>query len=94
MSYSLPFSNTEIVQKVVLEALRKIDKVIDEPEPAVEFLKMSDFSLDFVARAWVNSYTDAYSTKLKMTDEIYDALNKANIGIPFPTHTVYSKKAD
>ena len=87
-------SDTEIVQKVVLEALRKIDKVIDEPEPAVEFLKMSDFSLDFVARAWVNSYTDAYSTKLKMTDEIYDALNKANIGIPFPTHTVYSKKAD
>ncbi|HEB34281.1 MAG TPA: mechanosensitive ion channel, partial [Candidatus Aminicenantes bacterium] len=64
------------------------------PEPGVLFLEMSDFSLDFVARAWVESYTDAYSTKLKMTDEIYNALNKANIGIPFPTRTVYTKKTD
>jgi len=55
---------------------------------------MSDFSLDFVARAWVKSYTDAYRTQLKMTDEIYDALNKANIGIPFPTRTVFTKKID
>ena len=87
-------SNTEKVQKVVLEAIKKIETVIEEPEPAVQFLKMSDFSLDFVARAWVNSYTDAYSTQLKMTDEIYNALNKANIGIPFSTRTIYTKKTD
>lgn len=87
-------SEPKKVQKVVLEAIKKIDTVIEEPEPAVLFLKMSDFSLDFVARAWVKSYTDAYSTQLKMTDEIYNALNKANIGIPFPTRTVYTKKTD
>jgi small-conductance mechanosensitive channel len=87
-------SNTEKVQKVVLEAIKKIETVIEEPEPVVQFLKMSDFSLDFVARAWVNSYTDAYSTQIKMTDEIYNALNKANIGIPFPTQTIYTKKTD
>jgi MscS family membrane protein len=79
---------------VVLKAIKKIETVIEEPEPVVQFLKMSDFSLDFVARAWVKSYTEAYSTKLKMTDEIYNALNKANISIPFPTRTVYTKKTD
>jgi small-conductance mechanosensitive channel len=84
-------SDPEKVQKVVLEAIKKIDTVIEEPEPVVQFLNMSDFSLDFVARAWVEEYTQAYSTKLKMTDEIYEALNKAKIGIPFPTRTIYTK---
>lgn len=87
-------SDTEEVRKVVLEALRKIDTVLDDPEPVVQFLKMSDFSLDFVARAWVKSYTEAYSTWIKMTDEVYNALNRAKIGIPFPTRTVYTKALD
>jgi small-conductance mechanosensitive channel len=87
-------SDPEKVRQVVLEALKKIDAVIEDPEPAVQFLKMSDFSLDFVARAWVSSYTDAYKTQLKMTDEIYKALGKAKIGIPFPTRTIYTKEAD
>jgi small-conductance mechanosensitive channel len=87
-------SNPEKVRDVVLEAVKKIDEVLEEPEPVVQFLKMSDFSLDFIARAWVKEYTQAYSAKLKMTDEIYKALNKANIGIPFPTRTIYTKKIE
>lgn len=87
-------SDPEKVRNVVLETIKKIDTVIENPEPSVQFLNMSDFSLDFVARVWVQSYTDAYSTKLKVTDEIYNALNKAGIGIPFPTRTVYTKNMD
>ncbi len=82
------------VQQVVVEAIKKIEKVIDEPEPIVQFLKMSDFSLDFVARAWVASYADAYATQIEMTGVIYNALNQAKIGIPFPTRTVYTKVLD
>lgn len=87
-------SDPEKVRNVVLDAIKKIDTVIEEPAPVVQFLNMSDFSLDFVARVWVQSYTDAYSTKLKATDEIYNALNRAKIGIPFPTRTIYTKKTD
>lgn len=87
-------SDPEQVRNVVLDAIRKVDTVIEEPEPAVHFMNMSDFSLDFVARVWVLNYADAYSTKLMVTDEIYKALNKNKIGIPFPTHTVYMKKTD
>ena len=79
------------VRQVVLDAITAVDKVMDEPAPVVQFLNMSDFSLDFVARAWVSQYTDAYDTKLAMTDAIYNALNRAKIGIPFPTRTVYTK---
>lgn len=87
-------SDPDHVRNVVLDTVQKIDTVIAEPEPVVQFLNMSDFSLDFVARVWVQNYADAYSAKLKVTDEIYKALNKNKIGIPFPTHTVYMKKTD
>ncbi len=87
-------SDPEQVRNVVLDAIKKVDTVIEEPEPAVHFMNMSDFSLDFIARVWVQDYNDAYATKLKVTDEIYNALNKAGIGIPFPTRTVYTKKLD
>ena len=87
-------SDPEKVRSVVLDAVKKIDTVIERPAPVVQFLNMADSSLDFVARVWVQNYTDAYSTKLKVTDEIYNALNKANIGIPFPTHTVFTKNLD
>ncbi|MBD3413392.1 MAG: mechanosensitive ion channel [Candidatus Aminicenantes bacterium] len=87
-------SDTDKVREVVLNTLKSIDKVLDDPEPAVHFLKMSDFSLDFTARVWVEEYLDAYSMKLQVTDEIYKALNKQGINIPFPTHTVYTKKME
>jgi len=87
-------SDTEKVRQVVLEAIKNIDTVIEAPEPVVQFLNMSDSSLDFIARAWVKDYTEAYSTKLRMTDEIYIALNKAGIDIPFPTRTVYTKEIE
>jgi MscS family membrane protein len=87
-------SNTEQVRQVVNEAVKKIETVLEDPEPVVQFLKMSDFSLDFVAKAWVQNYTKAYNTKLEMTDIIYNALNEANIGIPFPTRTIFTKPFD
>jgi len=87
-------SDTDLVREVVLNTLKKMNNVLDDPEPAVHFLSMSDFSLDFIAKAWVLNYQDAYSMKLEMTDGIYKALNKQGISIPFPTHTVYTKKIE
>ncbi len=87
-------ADPEKVRQVVLEALKKIDGVLEVPEPAVQFVKMSDFSLDFIARVWVKDYTEAYDMKLKATDVVYNALNQAGIGIPFPTRTVYTKSID
>jgi small-conductance mechanosensitive channel len=87
-------SDTEKVRTVVLKAIKEIDMALEDPEPVVQFRNMSDFSLDFVARVWVQDYADAYIMKLEMTDKIYNALNQAHIGIPFPTRTIYTKTAD
>jgi MscS family membrane protein len=84
-------SDPEKVRQVVLKTVKQIEGVLEDPEPVVQFLNMSDYSLDFVARVWVKEYTDAYGMKLKATDSIYLALGRENIGIPFPTRTVYTK---
>jgi MscS family membrane protein len=85
-------SDTEKVRGVVLDAVKSTAGVLEKPEPVVQFLNMSDFSLDFVARAWVASYAEAFGMKVELTGVIYNTLRKAGIGIPFPTRTVYTKE--
>lgn len=85
-------SKVKEVQEVILKTLKGMKEILDEPSPEVHFLEMADFSLNFVARFWVDRWGDAYSKKLEATEKIYDALNKAKIEIAFPTRTVYVKK--
>jgi len=63
-----------------------------DPEPLVHFIEMGDSALTFEAKFWVERWDEAYGPKLEAIERIYDALNKANISIPFPTRTVYMKK--
>jgi MscS family membrane protein len=87
-------SDTDEVHRVILETIQGIEGVLENPAPVVHFLDMGDFSLDFIARVWVQNYTQAYSMQLKVRDEIHKALNRAGIGIPFPTRTVYTKSLE
>lgn len=80
------------VSEVLVKELSKMEGILDKPEPAVQFLNMGDFALEFKAFFWVDSWKDAYSKKLEATQIIYNTLNKKKIGIPFPTQTLYIKK--
>lgn len=82
----------EKVKKVVLPILKKIKGVSSEPYMDTVFTEMGDFALLFQARFWVDDYREAYNKKLEATEKIYDALNKAKIGIAFPTQTIHLKK--
>ncbi|MEW5897032.1 MAG: mechanosensitive ion channel family protein [Nanoarchaeota archaeon] len=82
------------VQKTVLNVIRKMENVLAEPKPVVQFLKMGSSSLDFAARFWVAKWDVAFDKKLEATEKIYNALNKAKIELAFPTQTVYVKKED
>ncbi len=81
------------VQKLIKEVIDKNPKVSKskDKETVVEFMSMGDFSLNFTAKFWCDEYNDVYPTERELTKEIYDALNKNKIEIPFPTHTVYMK---
>jgi MscS family membrane protein len=76
------------VKEVILKELKAMD-IMEDPEPLVHFVEMGDSALTFEAKFWVKRWDEAYGPKLEATERIYNALNKANIGIPFPTRTVY-----
>ncbi len=77
------------VRKVVLEEIHKIDKVLKDPAPTVDFTEMADSWLAFRATFWVAHYTERFSVRMKATALIYKALNKNKIGFAYPTQTVY-----
>ncbi len=85
-------TNPDKVKKVLVPALSAMKGILKDPAPAVEFTDMGDSSLNCVAKLWVPHYSEAYDKKLEATDLIYKELNKAKIGIPFPTRTIYMKK--
>jgi len=94
---NLPFSveygsDIDKVKKVVLDEIKKLKNVLKDPKPKIMFLEMGDFSLNFKVYFWVPSFKERFKTKEKANCLIYDALNKAKIGIPFPTRTIYMKK--
>ena len=79
------------VKKVVLSALKKMNDIYDQPYMDVIFVEMGDFGLSFQARFFVD-WSNAYNKWVEATQVIYQALEKAKIGIPFPTQTIYVKK--
>ncbi len=85
-------TNPDKVKKLLEPALAKMKGIQKEPVPLVEFIEMGESSLNCIAKFWVPDYTMAYDKKLEATDLIYKELNKAKIGIPFPTRTIYMKK--
>jgi len=85
-------SDTSKVKKVVLDEISKIPSVLKDPAPKVMMMEMSDFALKFKALFWVGNFDIKFETKSLATEEIYNALRKEGIGIPFPTRTVYLKE--
>ncbi len=87
-------SNVEEVKKIVLDSIKPIKNIIrtdKEKEPVVMLMEMGDFALKFKLFFWVSTFQERANIKEQATVLVYDALNKAKIGIPFPTRTVYIK---
>ena len=85
-------SDVDLVRKVVSQAIKSIEDIMDDPPVEVLFLSMEDFYLKFSARFWVADYNIAWDKQLEATDKIFKALKEAKIEIPYPTQTVHLKK--
>jgi MscS family membrane protein len=86
-------SDPEKVKKVVLKAIESIEKVSKNEDRSITiwFTGFGESSLDFKAMFWVDDLADKWAVHQEAMTKIYNALNKAKIGIPFPTRTVYMK---
>ncbi len=85
-------SDVDMVEEVVLKAVKSISEIAEEPAPSVVFTEMGDFSLNFQAKFWVPNYVNQYNKWVEATKVVYKSLNEAGINIPFPTHTIIIEK--
>jgi len=80
------------VKKIIGDILKKNKEVMGDPAPSVRFDNMGDSSINFKAFFWVEQVSERVRIKEGVICDIYDALNKAKIDIPFPTRTVFMHK--
>jgi len=85
-------SDVDKVKKIVVAELKKVENCAKEEEPIVRFMQMADSSLNFNAYFFVISFEHRADALDEANTRIYNALNKANIEIPFPQMDVHLKK--
>lgn len=79
--------NLKRAEKVIRDAITSDDRTHAEPEPFVQVNNLGGSSVDFTVRAW----TDAevyFQYQADMKRKVKEALDNADIDIPFPTRTL------
>ncbi len=82
-------SDIEKTKAVALKAVKKVELILEDPEPCIEFLDLADYSLTFRALFWVDDFGTKWGVERKVVDNIYNDLNEAGIEFAFPTKTVH-----
>ncbi len=75
-------------EEVLLGALRNNPKILKYPKRVVRFEKMSDYSLNYKVMFFIADYHERFTIKDQVTKDIYDALYREKLQIPFPTRTI------
>lgn len=75
-------------RKVILGVLEADERIFKDPEPVVLLTNLGDSSLDLSARVWVQS-SDYWDVFFQDMERIKEALDAANISIPFPQRDLH-----
>ena len=77
-------------QKLLLQTISSVEGVIAEPSPEIDVVNFGDSSIDLVVRYWSNSQQKQLrNVQTKASIAIKQALDKAEISIPYPIRTLY-----
>jgi len=75
-------------REVILEALSKSKYVLESPAPSVGVTELADNSVNLTVRPWAKA-PDHPAATLELLELIKVALDKAEIGIPYPQRDVH-----
>lgn len=78
---------------VLMAAAKGTQNTLSNPEHVVYLNELGGSSINWAVRVWVNS-ADFWAVKEQLTRNLKYALDKANIGIPFPQMDVHIIKQD
>ena len=82
-------SDVKQVVEVISKVLKAHEKVENYPAPAVLLDGFGDSSVDFRCLIWTNDIDNWLRIKSELSTSIYDALNEAEISIPFPQRDIH-----
>ncbi|WGW04906.1 mechanosensitive ion channel family protein [Tropicibacter oceani] len=84
-------ANLAKAEKVIHDTIVSDDRSLATPEPFIQVNNLGDSSVDFLVRVWVKS-ADYFQYQADMKRRVKEALDQADIDIPFPTRTVHIEK--
>ena len=82
-------SDTDLAEKLLLNAARENPFALKEPEPSAIFVGFGDNSLNFEVRAFINNINNWYPMVHKLNRQINHEFKKAGITISFPQRDVH-----
>ena len=82
-------TDVEQVEEILMKLARKNELAANNPAPRVRFRAFGDSSLDFELLCWARRPEEKGRLIHSLNKEIYNALNKAGIIIPFPQRDVH-----
>lgn len=88
VSYNADLKKTK---EVLMSVMKKHDKILSSPEPSVMVLELADSSVNIAVRPWAKpeDYWQVYGDIL---EESKEALEKAEIEIPYPHMVLHNYK--
>jgi potassium efflux system protein len=84
-------SDVEKARSVMMEAVKSVPEVLEEPAPSVFFVRFGESSLDFEIRAHVDGIDKRLRTQHEINVAVERALSAAGIEIPFPQRHLHLK---
>ena len=82
-------SDLQQVRRVLLGAAKASPHAESDPAPVVRFRGFGESSLDMELFIWIDSPQNQAVASDDLNERIYDALNQAGIGIPFPQREIW-----
>jgi small-conductance mechanosensitive channel len=82
-------------RQILQRTIERVDGVLDDKAPEIDLVGFGDSSIDFAVRYWTNPrqpYVRQIQTKAILA--IKEALDAADIGIPYPIRTLYFYNQD
>ncbi|WP_460272705.1 mechanosensitive ion channel family protein [Celeribacter sp. ULVN23_4] len=80
-------ANLKTAEDVIRNTIMSDPRAMTDPAPFIQVNNLGDFSVDFLVRVWVKS-PDFFAFSTDMKRAVKEALDEAEVDIPFPTRTV------
>ena len=86
-------SDVDQVREVLLTAVEDIKGVIETPKPRTRFMALGASGLQFEVWVWIRDPRLREAVIDGVTEQVYKALNRAEIEIPYSKHDIYIHEA-